>query len=134
MTPLLFVATALLGGVGAALRFLLDGLVRARTRGTFPIGTALVNLSGSFALGIATGVAAGGWLAPEVTAALGVGLFGGYTTFSTASVETVRLAQERRYRAAVVNGLGVVVSCTLAALAGLWLGGLLGGMLGTSGA
>ena len=130
MTPLLFVATALLGGVGAALRFLLDGLVRARTRGTFPIGTALVNLSGSFALGIVTGVAAGGWLAPEVAAVLGVGLLGGYTTFSTASVETVRLARERRYRAAVVNGLGVVVACTLAALAGLWLGG----MLGTSGA
>lgn len=134
MTPLLFVATALLGGVGAALRFLLDGLVRARTRGTFPIGTALVNLSGSFALGIVTGVAAGGWLAPEVAAVLGVGLLGGYTTFSTASVETVRLARERRYRAAVVNGLGVVVACTLAALAGLWLGGLLGGLLGTSGA
>lgn len=127
MTPLLFVATALLGGVGAALRFLLDGLVRARTRATFPIGTALVNLSGSFALGLVTGVAASGWLAPELAAALGVGLLGGYTTFSTASVETVRLAQERRYRAAVVNGLGVVVACTLAALAGLWFGGLLGG-------
>ena len=134
MTLLLFVATALLGGVGAALRFLLDGLVRARTRGTFPIGTALVNLSGSFALGIVTGVAASGWLAPEPAAALGVGLLGGYTTFSTASVETVRLARERRYRAAVVNGLGVVVACTLAALAGLWFGGLLSGVFGTSGA
>ncbi|GAA4048950.1 fluoride efflux transporter CrcB [Agromyces indicus] len=133
MTPLLFVATALLGGVGAALRFLLDGLVRARTRGTFPIGTALVNLSGSFALGVVTGVTASGWLAPEVATALGVGLLGGYTTFSTASVETVRLAQERRSRAAVVNGLGVLVACTFAALAGLWLGGLLGEMLGPFG-
>lgn len=130
MTPLLFIGTALAGGVGAALRFFLDGLVKARTRAAFPYGTALVNLTGSFALGVLAGVAANGWLAPEVAAVVGVGLLGGYTTFSTASVETVRLAQEGRYRAAVVNGLGVLVACTLAALAGLWVGGLLAGVGG----
>lgn len=128
MTVLVFIATALAGGLGAALRFFLDGLLKARTRATFPYGTALVNLTGSFALGIVTGVAANGWLPPEAAAVLGVGLLGGYTTFSTASVETVRLAQEGRYRAAVVNGLGVLVACTLAALAGVWVGALLGGL------
>lgn len=128
MTVLVFIATALAGGVGAALRFFLDGLLRARTRATFPYGTALVNLTGSFALGVVAGVAANGWLPPEAAAVLGVGLLGGYTTFSTASVETVRLAQEGRYRAAAVNGLGVLVACTLAALAGVWVGALLGGL------
>lgn len=130
MTVLVFIGTALAGGVGAALRFLLDGLLRARTRATFPYGTALVNLTGSFALGVVAGVAANGGLAPEVATVLGVGLLGGYTTFSTASVETVRLAQEGRYRAAAVNGLGVLVACTLAALAGLWVGTLLAGLWG----
>ena len=128
MTVLVFIATALAGGVGAALRFFLDGLLRARTRATFPYGTALVNLTGSFALGVVAGVAANGWLPPEAAAVLGVGLLGGYTTFSTASVETVRLAQEGRYRAAAVNGLGVLVACTLAALAGVWVGALLSGL------
>lgn len=127
MTVLLFIGTALAGGVGAALRFLLDGLLRAHTRATFPYGTALVNLTGSFALGVVAGVAANGWLAPEVAAVVGVGLLGGYTTFSTASVETVRLAREGRYRAAVVNGLGVLVACTLAAVLGLWAGALVVG-------
>lgn len=128
MTVLVFIATALAGGVGAALRFFLDGLLRARTRATFPYGTALVNLTGSFALGVLAGIAANGWLAPEFATVVGVGLLGGYTTFSTASVETVRLTQEGRYRAAVVNGLGVLVACTLAALAGVWVGSLLSGL------
>lgn len=127
MTVLLFVGTALAGGVGAALRFFLDGLLKAHTRATFPYGTALVNLTGSFALGVLAGIAANGWLAPEVGAVVGVGLLGGYTTFSTASVETVRLAQEGRYRAAAVNGLGVLVACTLAALGGIWVGAQLVG-------
>jgi CrcB protein len=124
VTPLLFIGTALAGGVGAALRFFLDGVLKAHSRASFPYGTALVNLTGSFALGALAGIAANGWLPPEAATIVGVGLLGGYTTFSTASVETVRLAQEGRYRAAVVNGVGVLVTCTLAALLGLWLGGL----------
>jgi CrcB protein len=79
---------------------------------------------------VLAGIAANGWLPPEVAAVVGVGLLGGYTTFSTASVETVRLAQEGRYRAAFANGVGVLVACTLAALAGLWTGGVLGDFWG----
>jgi CrcB protein len=126
MTALLFVGTALAGGVGAALRFLLDGLVKSRTRTAFPVGTALVNLVGSFALGVLAGLAGAAWLPAEASVAIGVGLLGGFTTFSTASVETVRLVQEGRYRAAALNGFGVLVACTLAALLGLWVGGLVG--------
>jgi CrcB protein len=124
VTVLLFVGTALAGGVGAALRFLLDSVLRTRTGHGFPWGTAVVNLTGSFALGLVTGLAGNGWLAPEATVVLGVGLLGGYTTFSTASVETIRLAQEGRFRAAFANAFGVLVACTAAALLGIWLGGL----------
>ncbi|GAA2036605.1 fluoride efflux transporter CrcB [Agromyces tropicus] len=125
MTPLLFAGAAVAGGVGAALRFLLDGLVKAHTSGRFPYGTALINLSGSLVLGVLTGLAGSDWLPPEVATLIGVGLLGGYTTFSTASYETVRLAQERRSRAALVNGLGMLVACTLVALLGVWIGTLL---------
>jgi len=53
---------------------------------------------------------------------LGGGLLGGYTTFSTASVETVRLLQERRYVPALVVGLGMLVASVAAAGLGLWIG------------
>lgn len=124
MTPLVFVAVAVAGGVGAAVRFVLGGVITARSRRAFPIGTGLINLTGSFALGVLTGFAAHEWLAPEVATILGVGLLGGYTTFSTASLETVRLAEDRRFGAAIGYGLGTLLACTLAALLGLWLGSL----------
>jgi CrcB protein len=117
----LFAVTALAGGVGAALRFYVDGLVRHRIPVTFPLGTVLINVTGSFALGLIVGLPLD-LLPDELQTVLGVGLLGGYTTFSTASFETARLAEERRYRAALVNGLGVLVACVLAALLGLWIG------------
>jgi CrcB protein len=124
VTPLLFAVAAVAGGVGAALRFFLDGLLKAHMPAAFPYGTALINLSGSFILGLLTGLAGNGWLPPEIAIIIGSGLLGGYTTFSTASYETIRLAQEHRYRAALINGLGVLISCTLAALFGIWIGTL----------
>jgi CrcB protein len=54
----------------------------------------------------------------------GTGFLGGYTTFSTASLETVRLLQERRWGPGLANGLGVLIGAMLAAGLGLWLGGL----------
>jgi CrcB protein len=123
MSPVVvFVLAALAGGVGASLRFLVDGLVKSRTRIAFPLGTALINITGSFALGLLVGLTLSHLASADLQAILGTGLLGGYTTFSTASVETVRLAHERRYRAAFVNGIGMLVLCVLAALLGLWIG------------
>jgi CrcB protein len=79
-------------------------------------------VSGSFALGLLTGLALQAVVAPEWTAVLGTGLLGGYTTFSTASVETVRLLAAGRRGAAVANGLGMLVACVGVASLGLWLG------------
>ena len=53
---------------------------------------------------------------------IGTGMMGGYTTFSTASVETVRLVEEGRWRAGLINGFGMLVLCTGAAAGGLALG------------
>jgi CrcB protein len=130
--PLVFVAIALAGGAGAALRLVIDGVVRsvvaARTRPgsaarSLPLGTALINVTGSFALGLLTGWASTGGVSHEVLLVVGGGLLGGYTTFSTASVETVRLLAEGRRGAGVLNVVGVLALSVGAAVLGVALGG-----------
>ncbi|MCT2022137.1 MULTISPECIES: fluoride efflux transporter CrcB [Kocuria] len=113
-------AVALGGAVGAVLRFLVDRGITARWAPTFPAATLLINVTGSFVLGVVTGLSA--VLGPVWTLALGTGLCGGYTTFSTAMVDAVRLAREQRAGAAVVSVLGTVLWSLLAVAAGLTLG------------
>lgn len=126
MTPLLFVATACAGGIGAACRLLIDGLIKTRARVALPISTMIINVSGSLLLGFLT-VLATHALPEPWHLVLGAGFLGGYTTFSTASVETVRLIQAARYAAAAINGLGTLIIAVAAAGLGLWLGGMLAG-------
>ncbi|WP_426517711.1 fluoride efflux transporter CrcB [Diaminobutyricibacter sp. McL0618] len=124
MTTILVLAVAVAGGLGAVTRLVFDGFLRSRIAIAFPIGTTIINVTGSFLLGVVTSLALAHGLPPEWRVVLGTGFLGGYTTFSTASYETVRLAQQRRYRAAVVNGFGMLVLALLAAGLGLWLGAL----------
>jgi CrcB protein len=120
VTPGLFLLLAVAGGLGAVLRFVVDGVVRDLVGARVPWGTALINVSGSFVLGVLTGLTTRG-LSEAVLLLLGAGLLGGYTTFSTASVETVRLLQQRRYAASLLYGVGVLVLSVAAALLGLAL-------------
>jgi fluoride exporter len=106
------------GGVGAALRLMLDGLIRAQIKSTYPVGTTVINLTGSFLLGLLTGLATSQMVPHQWQLIIGTGLLGGYTTFSTASFETVRLIEDRRYIAAAFNGLGMLVICSAAAALG----------------
>ncbi len=124
MTPLVVLGVAAAGGLGAVARLVLDGVLRSRVAVSFPLGTTVINVTGSFLLGLVTGLALAHGLPPEWRAILGTGFLGGYTTFSTASYETVRLAQQRRYRAALFNGVGMLLLALAAAGLGLWLGGL----------
>lgn len=125
MTPLLFLGIALAGGLGSACRLFLDGVIRTRSRGTLPWGTILINLTGSFLLGLLTGFATDRILPETIHLVVGAGFLGGYTTFSTASFETVRLLQERKWVAGGVNGLGVLIGATACAGLGLWIGSVL---------
>jgi fluoride exporter len=119
------------GGVGAAARFVVDGEIRARHSGGFPWGTFVVNVSGSFLIGIFSTLASTLVIhgVPVGTAhllqfSLTTGLCGGFTTFSTATVESVRLARSGRLRIALANTLGTLLLTVLAAGAGVAMGGL----------
>ncbi|WP_136518356.1 MULTISPECIES: fluoride efflux transporter CrcB [Cellulomonas] len=118
MTVLLL---ALAGGLGAAARFVVDGLVRARTGDAFPWGTVLVNVTGSLLLGLLVGAHAAGVLGPDALLVAGTGFCGGFTTFSTAAVDTVRLAQDGRLRVAAAHAAGMLVVCVAAAAVGVAL-------------
>jgi CrcB protein len=120
--PLVFALICLAGGVGSALRLLVDGAIRARVGAAYPVGTTVINVTGSLGLGLLTGAAAHAGLPHDLLLILGGGLLGGYTTFSTASLETVRLAQAGRIAAALANGLGTLVVSVAAAGLGIAVG------------
>ena len=109
---------ALAGGLGAGTRFGIDAWMRPRASSSLPWSTHLINVSGSLLLGLIVGLGAGDtWLTIA-----GTGFLGGYTTFSTATVETVHLALDGRYRAAFVNAIGMLVLSVGAAALGFGLG------------
>jgi fluoride exporter len=122
----LLFAVAVAGGLGAVARFALDGWVRAQTAlssvAPFPLGTVVINVTGSFVLGVVTGLALAHAVPDELRLVVGTGFCGGYTTFSTASLETVRLVQEQRVGLALVNGVGTLLTTVGVAALGLWLG------------
>ena len=110
------------GGLGAGARYVLDGVIMKGRTGAFPLGILVVNVVGSFLLGVLTGLGPG--IAPSWASIVGVGVLGGFTTFSTVSAETVLLAQRRRRDWAWINLLGTLVLCLVAAAVGLLIGGL----------
>lgn len=119
MSPLLFLGTALAGGAGAVLRYLADlGIARLAGR-RYPWGILAVNLTGSFALGLVTTAL------PDQAFLLGAGLLGGYTTFSTAMLDTVALWRDGERPASAFNAIGMLALGLLAAAAGLALGSAL---------
>ena len=120
MTPLLFLAVAVAGGIGAALRYVADVLIRRRTGEGFPWGILAVNLTGALVLGILSALPADEtwrWI-------LGTGLLGGYTTFSAVAVTTALLAEEGRTRASLSYAVVSFVGSVLAAALGLTVGSL----------
>jgi CrcB protein len=103
---MVWVAVAVLGGVGAIARFLLDAAVSERAGRELPVGTLAVNVTGAFALGV---------LGPGHLLA-GTALLGSYTTFSTWMLESHRLGEDGRTRALLGN-LAISLALGLAAAA-----------------
>lgn len=109
--------------VGANARFLLGGWVVDRLGAEFPFGTLLINVTGSLGIGLVYALIErhGGpdWVRPLVM----IGLLGGYTTFSTFSLDALALAERGAWLAAATYVLGSVA----ASFAAVWLGVTLGG-------
>ena len=116
MSVLVWIGVAGLGAAGALLRFELDGLVQRRAAGDFPFGTLVVNVLGSFCLGLLLGLSVGG----DALLLAGTALLGSFTTFSTWMFETERLAEDGEGRLACAN-LRVSVAAGLGAGAAGWL-------------
>ena len=117
---------ALGGAIGSAARHLVGVFVSNRFGPDFPWGTFIVNVSGSFLIGVILSLVGGGQLPAGTRLFLAVGVMGGYTTFSTYSNETLQLIQGGELAAAMLNALGQVV----VGLVGVYLGVVLGRALG----
>lgn len=115
----LLVAAA--GGVGAVLRALLIHHIGVRRRDPLPLGTVVVNASGSLLLGILTGLSLYHGVGSHLLAVAGTGLCGGYTTWSTASWESVHLLHTGHRSEALAYTFGGLVVCLGAAAAGIAL-------------
>lgn len=116
-----------LGGFGGAvLRWLVDGWVSERNPTAFPLGTLVINLTGTFALGVLFAwVIERNVLPPDVRLPLMIGFLGAYTTFSTFMLESWRLVEEGAYGLATANLVGSVVLGLVAVVAGLAVGRLI---------
>ena len=119
------------GGLGTIARFAVNGIVSRHFGETFPLGTLVINVSGSFLIGAFATLTSpdGRWLVgPAFRTFFMVGICGGYTTFSSFSLQTLTLAQNGEWFRA---GANAVLSFTLCLLA-VWLGHLLGAILSST--
>ena len=117
------VAIAIAGALGALARYGLDGWVSRRASSAFPWGTFAINVTGSFLLGLLFVVMTerlrpDPWLRSAVT----IGFLGAYTTFSTLSLETYRLAEDGAWGLAAANAVGSLAAGLGAVYAGVVLG------------
>ena len=109
------------GAIGSGMRFWISGMVAQRIGQTFPVGTLVVNVTGSFIVGVfaAMSIPEGRWfLSPTVREFLMIGICGGYTTFSSFSLQTLALAQDGEWFRAGVNSVLSLALCLIAT----WLG------------
>lgn len=109
-------------GLGGLLRYALGGWVQESSGSTFPWGTLVINVSGSVALALVYAVLEGTRLTPQYRAFIGIGILGGYTTFSTFSYEAMRLLQDAQWGRAGAYVLASVAGSLAGALVGFRIG------------
>jgi CrcB protein len=129
---LMYLWVALGSAIGGVSRFWLSGLIAGTRFGsTFPLGTLVINVTGSFAIGFfnASTDTDGRFFAPaSVRTFFMIGVCGGYTTFSSFSLQTLNLANEGEWFRAGTNVFFSVVLC----LGGVWLGHIVANYLNST--
>jgi fluoride exporter len=123
-----YILVAVGGALGSVLRFFLSSYSNVQLGGIFPWGILIVNVTGSFAIGFIFALTepGGRWFASPLTRDfLMIGICGGYTTFSSFSLNTLNLARDGEWLRAGGNIVGSVASCLLA----VWLGHVAGAAL-----
>jgi fluoride exporter len=114
---MLIAGIAVAGAIGALARYLVDALVIRRSANGLPAATLFINISGSFVLGVLTGLVLYHGFPASSRTILGTGFCGGYTTFSTFAYEVVSLTEARKHRAATLTlAISVVVPALVAGL------------------
>jgi CrcB protein len=117
----ILLAVALGGALGSLLRYFVAGQVQSAVWPGFPLGIFFVNISGGFAMGIIAELSALKLnLSPELRAFLTVGILGGYTTFSSFSLDSALLIERGDYVSAAAYMSGSAILSVVALFAGLW--------------
>lgn len=116
---------ALGSAIGGVSRYLLVPVAQRWYAAGFPGGTLTVNILGSLLIGVIVRLATGPLVTPETRIFLTVGICGGFTTFSSFSIESVELMQSGQWARAAIYVLASVALCLLATFVGWSAGGLL---------
>ncbi len=120
MNGILYVALG--GGLGAASRHLVNEWAHRAIGGGFPYGTMIVNIVGSFFMGLLIG-----WLAFKINGGqnlklfLATGFLGGFTTFSAFSLDAILLLEKKAFSAFAIYVTGSVMIAIIALMMGLWI-------------
>ena len=110
------------GGIGALIRYYVAGWIQPAWWPGFPFGIFVVNITGGLVMGLITALAALKLqMAPEMRAFLTTGILGGYTTFSTFSLDSALLMERGAYAQAAAYVVGSVVLSILAIFLGFWI-------------
>lgn len=116
-------SVALGGAIGSVVRYLVGGWFAARFGASFPYGTFVINVTGSFIIGMFLAFAQERvWLSPYWRLFFAVGVVGGYTTFSTFEYESIRLLQDGEMLLGALYLVGSVMTGAVSAVAGIAVG------------
>lgn len=111
------------GGIGATLRYWMDGVIQRWTGSAFPYGTFVVNSLGCLLIGVLMTSMEERFLGnPSLRIFLTIGILGGFTTFSTFSFETIEMMRSAEYFYAMLNISATVFTCLVATYAGTIIG------------
>jgi CrcB protein len=118
---MILLAVAVGGGLGALLRYFVAGAIQSAAWPGYPWGIFVVNITGGLAMGLIVELSALKLqMTPEMRAFLTTGVLGGYTTFSTYSLDSVLLIERGQYANAAIYIVGSAVLSILALFAGMW--------------